>query len=94
MKSGTMHLTRRVPVTHRQYETGGVCLMNHPISGEETVYFGWKDKSQISYPVGEAIQRAMVLFNRYNWEEITLIIDKEFTEERKAHTLIIKPYVK
>jgi hypothetical protein len=93
MKTATLKLTKKVPkgnIEVENFQGGGVCLYSDS-DKKDTFYFGWRDKSAISYPIGEAIQRAIVLFNRYKYNEITLIIESDLTEEKKKQILTIKP---
>jgi hypothetical protein len=77
-----LRITKRVPAKHKTLYNG-CCL-----AGGE-FYFGWKDRSATIYPVGQAVQKAIILLNNGMCTNITLIVEKEFSDSGKEEQLHI-----
>jgi hypothetical protein len=81
-KQITLTITKRVPKDYRVYYPA-VCLAD----GE--FYFGWKDKSATIFPLGQAIQKAMILMSQNACNSVRLVIEKEFSDTGKQEELVI-----
>lgn len=75
-------ITKKVP-TEQKSMYNGCCLAN----GE--FYFGWKDKSATINPIGQAVQKSILLMNTHTCKSVKLIIQKEFSDSGKEEVLII-----
>lgn len=76
MRTATLKITSKVPASFKSQYTG-VCLTE-----DGGIYFGWRGnaKDNLCFTAGNAIQKAIMLMQRHGYDEVTLDIDKEFTE--------------
>lgn len=72
----TLTITSKIPLAWKNQYTG-VCLTE-----DGGVYFGWrgKPKDNLCFTAGNAVQKAITLLQRHNYEEVTINIAAEYTE--------------
>lgn len=79
----TLTITKRVPKDYRTLYPA-CCLAD----GE--FYFGWKDKSATIFPLGQALQKALILMSQNACRSVRLIIEPTFSDTGKQEELLIQ----
>lgn len=89
MKTAILIITGKVPKEHRE-SYSGVCLYKDE-EGKESLYFGWRGpiNSNLCFPHGNCVQKAIILMDRHKYDEVILEIDAEFTEYKQAKKIKI-----
>lgn len=78
-----LEITKKVPKEHKSIYNGA-CL------ADGVFYFGWRDKASTIFPLGQAIQKANIMFSQMpGLTSIKLVIEKEFSDTLKQEVLIL-----
>lgn len=76
-------ITKRVPKEHKN-NYNGACLV------DGAFYFGWRDKSSTIFPLGQAIQKANIMFAQIpDLTSVKLVIEKDFSDTLKEEVVIL-----